>query len=216
VVKHPFWTLFILGSISLAYVTFFVLPPGPREYRDFDPAMMAKLHLQMWQDDAVGDTVGTFMSYARLLRERNKYSWFRAGQAAYYLASATSQFRSAHNHYQLMLPDLQTANAIERDWMGATFDPSTVAESQLAWWVSARRSDLNTLSYLSGLMSQEMALRYGGDQGEYAAAATLLARALELRLKGGHDADWASVGELLNEYYRELHSVLHARRGRRA
>lgn len=212
---HPFRTLTVLGLIGLTYVTFFVLPPGPRESSDFDPVRVARLHLEMWKDDTIGNTVGTFTSCAKLLREQYKYSWFRAGQAAYHLASATSQYRSSRNHYDLLLPDLEAANAIERDWLNATFDPGKVAKAELAWWISIRRSELNTLTNISGLIGDELAQRYGGDRGDYAAAATLLARAVDLRQQGGQDPDWSEIGTLLEQHYRELRAVLQARRGGR-
>ena len=57
----------------------------------------------------------------------------------------------------MVLPDLEHAYAIAKDWTGATYDPSAVARAELAWWIARRdpaaRSPENVGALIAGLCS---------------------------------------------------------------
>ena len=142
------------------------------------------------------------------LHEQNRYPWAKAGVVAYHLARAAATFATARDHYERMLPDLETAYAIERDWVHAGFDPAAVARAELAWWVARRIAGQNSAEQVGALIADEDALLYEVPRERVLPAALLRAQAGKLRDDGGEHADWATVSDLLTQSYRSLHAAL--------
>jgi hypothetical protein len=140
--------------------------------------------------------------------QQNRYSWFRACQAAFHLARAAATFATIGSDYERVLPDLERAYTIERDWFGATFDPRAVARAELAWWVARRDPARRAPEHVGALIADENAILYGVPRERVLAASVLRARAGRLRDEGGERADWAEVARLLVESYRALHATL--------
>jgi hypothetical protein len=185
-----------------------VAPPGPRSLKAFDPDRVAALELDMWQAYYRKEKVRLFRGLITLLHEQNRYSWARASQAAFYLARAASTFAELRSDYDQVLPDLERAYTIEREWLHATFDPRAVARAELAWWVARRIPGQNSPDQVGGLIADENALLYGVSRDRVLAASVLRARAGRLRDEGGDQADWAEVSRLLVESYRALHAAV--------
>ena len=109
-----------------------------------------------------------------------------------------------------MLPDLERAYTIARDWTGSTFDPAAVARAELAWWVARRDPDRNSPESVGALIAEENALIYGVPRDRVLEASILRARAGRLRDEGGEHADWATVAQLLMQSYRSLYQAVNA------
>jgi hypothetical protein len=195
----------ILGGIYLAVV---VAPPGPRTLRAFDPDRTADLEVDMWRVYYAHDTPRLFLDLVTMQHEENRYPWAKAGLASYYLAKAASTFADSHSAYELLLPDLQAAYAIAKDWTHADFDPAAVAKAELAWWVARRIPSQNSPEQVGGLIADENALLYGVPRNRVLAASILRARAGRLRDDGGENADWTRVSDLLHQSYRQLHDAV--------
>jgi len=169
---------------------------------------MAALELDMWQAYYDKERVRLFRGLITMLHEQNRYSWFRATQAGFYLARAAARFGDMRDNYEQVLPDLERAYTIERDWVGAGFDPAAVARAELAWWVARRIPGRNGGEQIGELIADEYALLYDVPRARVLEAATLRAKAGRLRDDGGENADWAAVSTLLHQSYRELHGAV--------
>jgi hypothetical protein len=183
-------------------------PSGPRSIRVFDPDRMAALELDMWQAYYRKEKVRLFRGLVTMLHEQNRYSWARAAQAGFHLARAAATFAELRADYEQVLPDLERAYTIERDWLGASFDPRAVARAELAWWVARRIPGRNSAEQVGDLIAEENALLYGVPKARVLAASVLRARAGRLRDEGGEHADWGAVSRLLVESYRALHAAV--------
>lgn len=190
------------------YAAAFVAPPGPHALNQFDPERTADLEVDMWKVYYQHDDTRLFMDLVTLLHEQNRYPWGKACIAAYHLARAASTFSESHTGYELLLPDLESAYAISRDWSHANFDPAVVAKAELAWWVARRIPAESSPEVVGGLIADENAMLYGVPRDKVLAASILRARAGKLRDDGAENADWNAVSDLLHQSYRQLHAAV--------
>jgi hypothetical protein len=198
-------------SVALAAVVLYLTlaaPSGPRSLRVFDPDRLAALEIDMWRAYYAGENVRLFGDLVVSLHEQNRYPWMKASIVAFHLARAAATFAKARDHYERVLPDLEAAYAIERDWLQAGFDPATVARAELAWWVARRMPGQNSADQIGALIADEDALLYEVPRERVLPAALLRARAARLRDEGGERVDWPAVSDLLVQSYRSLHAAL--------
>ena len=202
------------GGVSFAvlalavYGLFIATPPGPRSLTDFDPDRTAALEVDMWQAYYGGRNVRLFWDLVTLTHEQYRYPWAKAATSGFHLARAAAQFAGMHANYEQVIPDLERAYTIARDWTGASFDPAAVARAELAWWVARRQPGQDSPEQVGGLLADENALLYGVARSAVLDASVLRARAGKLRDNGGAHADWAEVSRLLVESFRSLHSAV--------
>ena len=201
----------IIGVLALTAVggALAVYPPaGPRSMRIFDADRTAALEMDMWQAYYRKENMRLFRGLVTLLHEQYRYSWAKATTAGFYLARAAATFGNARDRYERVLPDLERAYTIARDWTGAGFDPAAVSRAELAWWVARRIPGQNSPDQVGALIADEYALLYEVPRDRVLTAAVLRARAGRLRDDGGDHADWPAVSALLFESYRELHKAV--------
>jgi hypothetical protein len=205
----PRRALAVIAVLALA-MTFVLVsaPAGPRSLRHFDPDRTAALELDMWQAYYAKENVRLFRGLITLLHEQNRYSWGRSIQAGFYLARAASRFAALRSDYEQVLPDLERAYTIEREWLGAGFDPAAVARAELAWWVARRVPGQDSAENVGALIAAENALLYEVPFERVREASVLRARAGRLRDEGGDHADWPEVSRLLQQSYRALHAAV--------
>jgi len=202
-----FVALLLIGLV-LTRQFFFATPPGPRSLRVFDPDRTAALELDMWQAYYAKAKVRLFKDLVTMLHEQNRYPWAKSVKAGFYLARAAATFGDARGDYERVLPDLERAYEIEKDWVRAGFDPNAVARAELAWWVARRMPGQNSAEQVGRLIAEENALLFEVPIDRVLEASTLRARAGKLRDEGGEHADWATVAQLLTESYRKLHAAV--------
>ena len=205
--RRTWLAVFALVAALLGYVLIDA-PAGPRSLRHFDPDRTAALELDMWQAYYAKDRLRLFRGLVTLLHEQNRYSWGRAIQASFYLARAASRFSELRSDYEQVLPDLERAYTIEREWLDAGFNPAEVARAELAWWVARRVPGQDSPENVGALIAVENALLYEVPVEKVLAASILRARAGRLRDQGGDRADWAQVSRLLQQSFRELHAAV--------
>jgi len=200
----------VLATLLLALGSVFIFLPasGPRSMRAFDPDRTAALELDMWQAYYHKETARLFRGLVTLLHEQYRYSWGKATTAGFYLARAARTFSDLRSDYDRVLPDLERAYAIARDWTEAHFDPAAVSRAELAWWVARRDPRQNSAENVGSLIAEEYALLYEVPRDRVINAALLRARAGKLRDEGGDNANWPAVSRLLIESYRELHTAV--------
>jgi hypothetical protein len=203
--------LAITGVVTavLVYGLFVHTPPGPRSLREFDPDQVARLEVEMWQAYYDKRNVRLFVLLTEMLREQRRYPWAKAATEAFYLARPAAQFAGMTGGYDAVLPDLEHAYAMAKDWTGATYDPSAVARAELAWWIARRdpaaRSPENVGRLIAGLYST----MYAVPIERVATAGRLRAEAAALRDRDARQPDWATISTLLQRSYRELHAAIH-------
>ena len=176
--------------------------------RVFDADRLATLELDMWQAYYRKETLRLFRGLVITLHEQYRYSWAKATEAAFHLARAARTFSDLRSGYDVVLPDLERAYTIARDWTGSTFDPAAVARAELAWWVARRVPGQDSPEHVGGLIADEYALLYDVPRDRVVNASLLRARAGRLRDEGGAHADWPAVSRLLLDSYRELHAAV--------
>lgn len=205
--RRTWLVILALVAVTLTYVLVDA-PDGPRSLRHFDPDRTAALELDMWQAYYAKDRLRLFRGLVTLLHEQNRYSWGRAIQASFYLARAASRFSELRSDYEQVLPDLERAYTIERDWLDAGFNPAAVARAELAWWVARRVKGQDSPDNVGALIAVENALLYEVPIESVLSASILRARAGRLRDEAGDRADWTEVGRLLQQSYRQLHAAV--------
>lgn len=195
--------LFWLVTLSaVGYFGFLSVPPGPKEPGAFDPDKLGQLHYEVYKAYDSGADFGLFMGYTKMLREQNKYSWFRAADAGFHMARVMSGFRNVKSHYEQLLPDLEYVYTIERDWLGATFDPKQVAQAELNAYISVKEQLPNQQDMVAQALAQRDALRFNTSPSATLGPAALFARAEAMRDEP--DTDWPTVLSLLTDASRAL------------
>ena len=149
-----------------------------------------------------------FADLVTLTHEQNRYPWARAVWAGFHFARAAATFAKLRGEYEQVLPDLEVAYRLARDWTHAGFDPAAVTRAELAWWVARRVPGEDSPEQVGALIARLNALLYEVPADRVLVASTLRARAGRLRDEGGADAEWAEVGRLLRESYRSLHAAV--------
>lgn len=193
----------IVGTIVL------VLPPrGPRTLAAFDPAQTAALEVDMWKAYYAKQNVRLFWGLVQLTRGQYRYSWLQSLRASFHLARAAATFGNARDNYEQVLPDLEAAFTIGRDWTGAAYDPAALARAELAWWVARRVPTERSPENVGRLIAEMNSLLYGVPVTRVLEASVLRARAGRLRDDGGANADWAEVSRLLHESFVKLHAAV--------
>ena len=94
-----------------------------------------------------------FLDLVTLTHEQYRYPWAKAVRAGFYLGRAAATFGTLRSDYEQVLPDLQRAYAIAKDWTSARFDPAAVARAELAWWVARRVPGQNSPDQVGGPVS---------------------------------------------------------------
>jgi hypothetical protein len=203
----------ILAALAAAcvYGLFVAAPPGPRGEGQYDAAVLAAREVEVWKAVRGREEFGVYLALVPMLREQHRYTWFRAAQASYYLSRAMTAFPGMRTRYERVLPDLEAAAAVERDWMGSTFDPAQVARAQLNWWVTRQMPNLNSVGQVAPLIAEEYSLRYRVASDAVMDAAFRRAEAADLADHGGADPDWRSITKLLTESHRAVQVALAAR-----
>jgi hypothetical protein len=203
--------LIVLGVVaaSVGYLLFLHTPPGTRSIREFDPDRVARLELDMWRAYYEKQNVRLFVLLTVLLREQRRYTWAKAATEGFYLARPAARFARLTGDYETVLPDLERAYTMARDWTGADYDPAAVARAELAWWIARRDRRANSADNVGRLIADLYARMYRVPVARVAAAGRLRAEAAALRDRGGAQADWGAIGDLLQRSYRELYAGVH-------
>lgn len=179
-------------------------PDGPRTMTRFEPDRLAQLETEMWQAYYAKQRLRLFTLLVTTLREQYGYSWARAVQAGFHLARAAADFGDLRGDYDQVIPDLESAYLLARDWTSSAFDPRRVARAELAWWVARRTPGQSDVATVGRLIGEEYAALYAVPLARVADAGLLRAEAGHLRDEGGAQADWDRVHALLIESYRSL------------
>jgi len=203
-------TVTVIGV--LVYTAFWAVPPGERADGLYDVEKVAASELAVWRAAQAQEEFGAFLNLVAMLREEHRYSWFRAAQASFHLARATTTFVGLRSRYERVLPDLEDAAAVHKAWTDAPFDPAAVARAQLTWWVTRRLPNLNSVDQLTPLILEEYALRYRVTSGAAVEAAQWRAQAVLLFDATGTDPNVAELTKLLVESHRSLARALAERR----
>ena len=204
------WMFAVLAVVIvvLSYGLIIAAPAGPRSLKAFDPDRTAALEVDMWQAYYKKEKFRLFRGLVTLTHEQYRYPWAKATRASFHLARAAARFSEIRDGYDEVLPDLEAAYTIARDWTHSSFEPRAVAKAELAWWVARRVPGQNAPEQVGRLIAEENALLYAVPVDRVLEASTLRARAGRLRDDGGDRADWAEVSRLLVQSYRLLHAAV--------
>lgn len=197
----------LLAGLTAGFVLT-VRPAGSGDLRAFAPDRLAELELDMWQAYYRHERVRLVRGLVTTLREQYHCSYASALSVGFRFGRAASIFSDVRNGYEQVLPDLEKGYATVRDCAAASFDPAAVARAELAWWVARRIPEQLDPENVGRLIAEENALIFSVPADRVLAASVLRARAGRLRDDGGEQADWRTVGDLLQQSYRALHQAV--------
>ncbi len=198
-----------IGLVAAFAAAFVLTPPkGARSMRVFDPVRLTHLEVDMWKAYYAKQRVRLFSLLVTMLHEQYHYSWATATREGFHLARAAATFGDLKGNYDVVLPDLETAYAMARDWTHAEFDPARVARAELAWWAQRRVPGANSPEQVGALIADEYALLYETSRARVADAALLRAEAGALRDAQAPQPDWDRIRDLLLRSYTALHAAL--------
>jgi hypothetical protein len=203
------WAVSVVVGALAVYGLVLHTPPGPRSIREFDPDRIAALEVDMWQAYYDKRNVRLFWDLTVMLREQRRYTWTKAATEGFYLARPAARFARMRGGYDAVLPDLEHAFRMAKDWTGATYDPAAVARAELAWWVARRDPKAQSPENVGRLIGELYATTYGVPIERVANAGRLRAEAAALRDRGRQQPDWDTISDLLHRSYRELHAAVH-------
>jgi hypothetical protein len=203
------WAVSIVVGAVATYALVLHTPPGPRSIRYFDADRVAALEVDMWQAYYDKRNVRLFLDLTVMLREQRRYTWAKAATEGFYLARPAARFARMRGGYDAVLPDLEHAFGMAKEWTGATYDPAAVARAELAWWVARRDPKAKSPENVGRLIGELYATMYGVPVERVANAGLLRAHAAALRDRSAERPDWATIASLLQRSYRELHAAVH-------
>lgn len=206
---RPFRLVMLALLAAVVYGGFFWVPTAPAPDGAFDASRVATFEAAAWQSARARQDFAVFVNLVQMLREQQRYSWFRAMESGFYLARATTTYTSmqAQSRFDRLLPDLEAVAGIEKTWTKAAFDPAEVAKAQVNWWAVRRRRD-STADRIGALIAEEYAVRYPQAGGRVTDAAHLRAQAIKRVDESGVDPDWRSITEVLTDSYRALGTAI--------
>ena len=107
-----------IAALLASYIVFLHTPPGPRSLRNFDPDRVAELEVGMWQ--AYYKTECASLRTARDHAPRAvPVNMGKAATAGFYLARPAARFAAMKGDYETVLPDLERAFTMTKEWTGA-------------------------------------------------------------------------------------------------
>lgn len=172
--------------------------------RSFDPDRLADLEVRMWQAYYAKERARLFALLVTMLHEQYRYSWATAAREGFHLARAAATFGDLRGGYDRVLPDLEAAYRMARDWTGEHYDPAAVARAELAWWIARRVPGHDSPEQVGRLMAEEYAVLYDTTVDRVARAALLRAEAGALRDGEARQPDWDTIRHLLEASYHDL------------
>jgi hypothetical protein len=193
----------------IVYGVFVQTPSGPRSIREFEADRVASLEVDMWRAYYDKRNVRLFILLTELLREQRRYPWSKAVTEGFYLARPAARFARMRGDYDAVLPDLEQAYAMAKDWTGAAYDTRAVARAELAWWVARRDPAGRSPENVGRLIADLYAKMYGVPIERVATAGRLRAEAAALRDQTAREPDWPTIAALLQRSYRDLHAAVH-------
>lgn len=185
--------------------------------KPFDPDRLALLELRMWKAYYRRQPLRLFGLLVMAEREQAGVGWPRAVIAAFWLAKAAVGFARARGDYERFAGDLVRGYRWLR--LPRDVDLREVARRELRWWVVRREIGAAAGQAAGEAITRMYAALYNVPEERVAEAGRLRGLAAEVRDRGAEaDPDgpqgagvtyWPSVGRLLRESYRSLHSVLY-------
>jgi hypothetical protein len=203
------WVASAVLAVVAGWALFLQTPPGPRSIREFDADRVASLEADMWRAYYDKRNVQLIVLLTELLREQRRYPWSKAVTEGFYLARPAARFARMKGDYDTVLPDLERAYAMAKDWTGAAYDTRAVARAELAWWVARRDPAGRSPENVGRLIADLYAKMYGVPIERVASAGRLRAEAAALRDQTAAQPDWPTIATLLQRSYRDLHAAVH-------
>ncbi len=176
--------------------------------RVFNPERLTDLEVGMWKAYYAKQRIRLFSLLVTLLHEQRHYSWAAATREGFHLARAAATFGDLKGNYDTVLPDLEAAYAMAKEWTHSDFDPHAVAKAELAWWVQRRIPGHDSPEEIGALIADEYALLYETSRARVSEAALFRAQAAALRDAEAGLQDWDRISRLLLQSYTELRSAL--------
>jgi hypothetical protein len=180
----------------------------------FDADRVAWLETRMWEAYYAKQDLRLFVLLVRLVARQFGLPWHRALAVALMLTRPAMRFARTRTDYEAVIPDIAAAYARIAAECSTPFDPQTVAERELRWWIVHRHPADAGEDGLTEAIAELYAAIYRLPAARVREAARLRAEAA-LRCDTGRDAEgvrgasyWPTVGDLLKRSYRALSAAV--------
>ncbi len=195
--KFTILILSILVIIGIVFIQF--------QRPAFNVNKVAKAETEMWQAYYTDNKAKLGLLLISLLQTQYGLTLSESKEAGELFASSAMKFHATRKDYNsIVLPDLTAAYRVIKDAKKLSFDPKQAAEVELAWWVARRVAGKNSVEQVGSGIGKLYAIIYGQERSEFKKAGLLRAKAAAIRDKGGKNADWQQIENLLRQSYKEL------------
>ncbi len=177
-----------------------------KSLKNFNPDKVAELEVYMWQTYYSHNFLKLFFLLIKLAHESFSVNYLLSIRIAYYLASASVDFRvnKGKENSQRILHKLEKAfKLISRNSM-EVFDYKKVASLELNWWLVDRYSDRYKISRAEAI-SLAMSELYGVNHSLLKEYGEKRAEAMVVQDNLKDNSEWGKIGVLLNESYNSLY-----------
>lgn len=169
------------------------------------PDRIAAAETRMWRAYYAANLPALQEELVTMLRAQFGLSHSDANSIGAHLATAAMKFEIGPGTYEItVLPHLEEAYRELGNAKKLSFDPRRAARAELKWWETRRQREPDPTPLVGKQIGELYGIIYGGDRPEFARAGELRAQAGALRDRGGANADWKKVEELLRESYETL------------
>ncbi len=182
-----------------------VASEGKEAFRIEDPARMAQLELQLWQDYYAQRYLPLMFGLLKLARGQFALSWAAALRLSALFGKAAWRFKRSYQRDAVdVTPELAKGYALLARRWGREMDCQRAAEAEQAWWEARRNPEQSDPDDVGDLIAEQFAILSGGEASAFQEGARLRARAAALRDAQEADPDWARIGSMLHEAYEKL------------
>lgn len=176
---------------------------------DLDPKVVAAAETEMWKAYYSGDKRELASQLLTIQRNQFGLTWSESLRVTRDLAKAAMVFAGIREDYEEeVLPALIAAYKRIQKAQNLDFDPEKAARAELDWWVARRDGKRKGVESVGDAIGKLYGILYGEMKPEFQTAGRLRAEAATLRDRGGDQADWNRIEEILVQSYQALESGL--------
>ncbi len=203
----------ILLFLLTGWILVDLLVPRRGNFRNFDPAAVARLDAQMWRSYYERKPLALLWQSAELLRKQVHAPFWRSFVLAYYAAHAAFIFKDGkgRSDYAHALPGLEKFYGGIARLGTKPMNITKAARNELEWWIIRRERDKHPPAEWAALQAQIAADLYRVSIASCRQYGTLRTQAMlyrDSRNTTMTEADWQHVEQLLRKSWESLsHAV---------
>ncbi len=193
-----------LVVVLLIAVAAYCLWPRSTSLTDFDPARMAELQIQLWEQTEARSRTAMFFTLYEIFERQYRVPPIASAMMAFEISKARWMFELAPDpaDQEKATEPLKTAFVHLKHATKLPFEPAVVAKMEVTTWTLV--ADHSRRATLTAAVSEMLAVLYNRPTSEMLPAAKLFARAM----KAADEKNWTEARSLSSEAWLVLHRVV--------